>query len=805
MSHHHKRSRTHNDSGDEDVKGSNFSKRRKFTESHDGAERRIESLIIKVGENTNASLETSLESASDILDYEFGNNKRQILDVLLLVAYQLPEKCTIYTTLTGLLNRKKSDCGSDLIEMLLPELQRLIETNQFQFAQNLVRFLSDLVNVFVVKPFSILALFNSFVSVCKQEKSPQCRKDWYVYVTLASLPWVGAILQEECPSELEILLSKINQYIDQREKLHHAFLRVWKTDDPHPQEEYLDCLFKQITKLKEDHWSESLILRPYRAFEVLRQSFQHNIPDFVVPPHVENKSLYPSPIVVFRMFDYTDCPDGLPLPGNRAIERWLIEDSVRNIVATYKMDKKDCAARLLQLYDADKLPLNYILVECLFGDLFCLPNPTNTMVFYTAIFIELCKLQPNKMPQVLALASDMLFERLDTMNVTCMDRFVNWFSHHLSNFQFTWSWDEWETCLDSDLALPRPKFIKEVLEKSMRLSYYKKIGQMISVKFESLCPPEPVINFKFEDEINSDLDSKFAFSTVQKVMSSIKSKASNEEMMVVLEQMIPSFDSEGEAAEGFESQRIEVFLQLLLYFSQKSFSHSFSALSKYHKVLKWAAPDKAGKAEILRITQSVWQNHTQMISVLVDKMLRLSVVSCSSVAEWIFSSDMATEFTRMYVWEIMHSTIRRMGNHLMRVEREHNEIKIKSETMESDPGQDETQDMMGTYNAFAPSKSDVNKLNVQIEAAQEEQKRLFLTIFQSFITVLKQHLERCDATGVDFSNPWYINTLDRLKEIFILHRPTIKQYNNTLDKLLFHEGLDSRIRVVFQQYMSLEQ
>lgn len=58
------------------------------------------------------------------------------------------------------------------------------------------------------------------------------------------------------------------------------------------------------------------------------------------------------------------------------------------------------------------------------------------------------------------------------MAATAFDRFVWWFAYHLSNFQFRWSWEDWDSCLQRDPEHPRPKFIREVLLKALRYSVY---------------------------------------------------------------------------------------------------------------------------------------------------------------------------------------------------------------------------------------------------------------------------------------------------------------------------------------------
>jgi len=798
---HHKRSKTY--SSDEEERGTNFGKRRKIA-SVEGVEKRLETILYKVGEKNALSIETNLESVCAILEADLPRFKKQILDIMVLCSYQLPENCTIYTTLTGLLNKRNSECGGDFVDMLMSELKYLIITNQFDYARNLIRFLSDLCNCKVVSTFSLIALFNSFISVTKEENIPQTRKDWYVYATLSALPWVGRILSVEFPEEFSTVFLKIKMYMIQRNKDHHDFLRVWSNDDPHPQEEYLDCLYIQICKLMDDNWNENFILRPYLAFD-MKQAFTHNIPSFVVPPHVENKSIYPCPQVVFRIFDYTDCPDNLTVPGNHSIERWLIEDGIRAVISTHVKDRKDVASRLQAVFDPKKIPLNYVLVECIFGDMFRLPLPPNHLVFYTSLFIELCKLQPAKMPQVLALATDMLFERLDTMNITCVDRFVNWFSHHLSNFQFTWSWDEWTGCLDDDLALPRPKFIKEVLEKCMRLAYHKKIVDMMPAKYEVLFPVEPKFKFKYQIVPGSSKQDHMGITTSQRIISSIQNKCSDEDMIALLEEIVPSTNLNGASVENCDVQRIELFTHSLLYLAKKSFSHSFSGLSKFHKVFKWiTAEDSNKKPVILQVVKDAWQRHNQMVVVLVEKMLRLQIVDCVSVVQWIFSNEMAADFTRLYVWEIMHSTIRRMASHLQRYENEFSEMKKNSQLKNNDENQNESDNLLGMYNAYAPNNDDLELVSTQIENAKEQQKKLFVAIFQRFLMILSDHFAKCDENRSSYDNPWYKNTIDRLKEMFLLHGSTVKKYESTLKLVLFTDKVDPRIMSVYYQYLSVK-
>ncbi|KAK1334301.1 hypothetical protein QTO34_005304 [Cnephaeus nilssonii] len=682
---------------------------------------------------------------------------------------------------------------------MIRQLKESLKANNYNEAVYLVRFLSDLVNCHVIAAPSMVAMFENFVSVTQEEDVPQVRRDWYVYAFLSSLPWVGKELYEKKDAEMDRIFANTESYLKRRQKTHVPMLQVWTAEKPHPQEEYLDCLWAQIQKLKKDRWQERHILRPYLAFDsILCEALQHNLPPFTPPPHTED-SVYPMPRVIFRMFDYTDDPEGPVMPGSHSVERFVIEENLHCIIKSHWKERNTCAAQLVSYPGKNKIPLNYHIVEVIFAELFQLPAPPHIDVMYTTLLIELCKLQPGSLPQVLAQATEMLYMRLDTMNTTCVDRFINWFSHHLSNFQFRWSWEDWSDCLTQDPDSPKPKFVKEVLEKCMRLSYHQRVLDIVPPTFSALCPANPTCIYKYGDESSNSLP---GHSVALCLAVAFKSKATSDEIFSILKDVPnPNQDDDDDEGFSFNPLKIEVFMQTLLHLAAKSFSHSFSALAKFHEVFKTLAESDEGKLHVLRVMFEVWRNHPQMIAVLVDKMIRTQIVDCAAVANWIFSSELSRDFIRLFVWEILHSTIRKMNKHVLKIQKELDEAKEKLARQHKRRSDDDDRSSDRKDGAL---EEQIERLQEKVESAQSEQKNLFLVIFQRFIMILTEHLVRCETDGTSILTPWYKNCIERLQQIFLQHHQIIQQYMVTLENLLFTAELDPHILAVFQQFCALQ-
>lgn len=62
------------------------------------------------------SVESSIEKVAQTLEAELATQKAKILQLLVEMVTTSPEKCTIYSTLAGLLNAKNYNFGGEVIK-----------------------------------------------------------------------------------------------------------------------------------------------------------------------------------------------------------------------------------------------------------------------------------------------------------------------------------------------------------------------------------------------------------------------------------------------------------------------------------------------------------------------------------------------------------------------------------------------------------------------------------------------------------------------------------------------------------------
>lgn len=124
---------------------------------------------------------------------------------------------------------------------------------------------------------------------------------------------------------------------------------------------------------------------------------------------------------------------------------------------------------------------------------------------------------------------------------------------------------------------------------------------------------------------------------------------------------------------------------------------------------------------------------------------------------------------RIYLWEILHMTIRKMNKNVAKLSSELAEARDKLRKAEMDSSESEGDDEDANKekeNKDIPTEEQVDKMEEKLEAAQADQKNLFLIVFQRFIMILSEHIARCDTDGKPLVTAWFRWTIGRLQQVF---------------------------------------
>ncbi|KAI5673752.1 hypothetical protein M9H77_14116 [Catharanthus roseus] len=649
------------------------------------------SLLLRIGEKCteyggNADFKDHLDTCFGAVRRELEHSADDILPFLLQCAEQLPHKITLYGTLVGLLNLENEALVKEVVENTQTNLQDALNCGNCNRIRILMRFLTVLMCSKVLQPSSLVVVFETFLSSAativdedKGNPSWQACADFYITCILSCLPWGGAELTEQVPEEIDRVMVGIEAYFSIRKHVSDtgfaAFENIEDKEGALNEKDFLEDLWGRIQDLSSAGWKLASVPRPHLFFEaqlVAGKSHEFGPLSCPEPPNSsgatsgiaygrqrhESELKYPQRIRRLNIFPSSKTEDIQP------IDRFVVEEYLLDVLFFLNGCRKECASYMAGL----PVPFRYeyLMAETIFSQLLLLPEPPFKPIYYTLVIIDLCKALPGAFPAVVAGAVRALFEKIGDLDMECRTRLILWFSHHLSNFQFIWPWEEWAYVLDLPKWAPQRVFVQEVLEREVRLSYWEKIKQSIenASALEELLPPKEGPNYIYSAEDGDPTELNLS----KELNTMVKGRQTAREIISWVEENVLPLH-------GFDVA-IRVVVQTLLDIGSKSFTHLITVLERYGQVIAKICNDQEKQVMLISEVSSYWTNSTQMTAIAIDRMMGYRLLSNLAIVRWVFSSPNVDQFhISDRPWEILSNAVSKTYNRICDLRKEISSIK----------------------------------------------------------------------------------------------------------------------------------
>lgn len=386
-----------------------------------------------------------------------------------------------------------------------------------------------------------------------------------------------------------------------------------------------------------------------------------------------------------------------------AAERWAFEDYACDTLHFFQMNSDEATKQLLNLpyfpAVSAKTPAAFedLLAESLFGELLRMPDSPHNFLLYSVVLCKVCRTYSD-FPPALADLANALFASCPRLSVGSFTKFVDWFAYHLSNFDFAWDWPQWVA--DGGLTLPdgsisaslnrKTHFIKEVLQRCVRLSFYERVERSVPQSFvtSGLLPPKPAHNNPFGKNDDQALDPRVAETAaiesvpvsqrpqlVRPAEASFYSLPITKDLVDAIVNKIPE-EQMAQLLDKAQSELrpeeiIETVVRSVIIGGSKTPAHLQRDLDRMLPVLfgfTYGGDDasarhaKASKAEGEIIVGAVWKhlyNSPHHLLICLLKMLHAELISPKNVIDFLLRVSTLAEFGHcLFLWELVDQTIR---------------------------------------------------------------------------------------------------------------------------------------------------
>ncbi|KAI9847854.1 MAG: hypothetical protein M1837_001747 [Sclerophora amabilis] len=314
-----------------------------------------------------------------------------------------------------------------------------------------------------------------------------------------------------------------------------------------------------------------------------------------------------------------------------------------------------------------------VAVDAVFSQLFTLPIPEHKLVYYHSVLTEACKIAPAAIAPSLGRAIRSLYRSVDSMDMELSYRFMDWFSHHLSNFGFTWKWTEWVDDVELPDMHPKKAFVIGALEKEIRLSFAQRIRGTLPQPYQPLiseAKEKETPDFKYNSE-----ETPFS-REAKEIMQLIRKKAPESEIQPLIEQIHEQASEQ--ALPDPLVYSTDAYVTSICLIGSKSLSHVLSCIERCKDRLLAIGngrPDQqqpgspAARKQIISSVMDYWRDQPGIAINIIDKLLNYTILSPMSVVEWTLleHNERGRILASSHVYEMLSTTVGKVTNRVRQI------------------------------------------------------------------------------------------------------------------------------------------
>ncbi|KAH7189029.1 MIF4G like-domain-containing protein [Fusarium flagelliforme] len=593
-------------------------------------------------------------------NHDDENLRKMFLDLVTQLLLEQPLKTPFVAAVVLIINTLKPEFVDEILGRIAQNTAEKIAQGEWRDVKLLLKFLACLQSLLEGDGlFPILEELFSRAADLQTASSDDTIGTEIVKIILLTIPYIMV----SSPGQFQQKAAELMEKTDIIASEPHALQALVDPYHPEGKEEspgtslsVCMLLQKQLQSEAAEDWKLSCLPRPWEmpledidAQDKLSSAPKHALPAIAIPSTViaGPRPLFPE--IYFSVYTNQDVPS---VPAVTDIASTLIRDGLldtinildfnRNVTARYLMDL-DCyfadgtfVKRATPFDELKNFPTGKntwkpedVAVDTVFSQLFQLPTPERKVVYYHSVLTEACKLAPAAIAPSLGRAIRYLYRNSPRLDLALSYRFMDWFSHHLSNFGFTWKWAEWIDDAQLPDYHPSKWFLKGALDKEVRLSFAQRIQKTLPEPYLPLVGPEKekdVPDFKFQNpdtpfskegmEIAGLLRRKAADEEFQASIDSIQSQASEQS----LDPLVASTD---------------VFVTAICWVGSKSLSHVLACIDRAKgRLLEAGDASEAARAQIISAVMSYWHAHPGIALSIVEKLLNFSILTPLTVVDW---------------------------------------------------------------------------------------------------------------------------------------------------------------------------